>query len=448
MSEVDLSQHQILLVDDVMFVRATVKKILSSFNQPVVIEAVNGEDALKIINSKDSFITMIIADFNMPELNGLELLKKIRCGETQVARDFPIAMLTGYSDEHLVDMALSLDVNAFLIKPISRDALGARLEKMIEMIPETSWVKKSSVYTDIDIVTAADADNFFRVEEAPIPIPPLKPNLVAANKPGSRLSGKFSDEELAPASSARMAPSLQGKFADPDIATRDVMGRLSSLVDRMADPGPAKEVALGFQRLVAGGDRDVARSFVTALDTFEKRGVISTEDIGRVFTGQPMRAASRALVSPHMLPPSAASPAETFTKLDDVPAGAVLARPLHTEDGSVLLRDGIVLTPQILDVLKKLDELDLLLLEALVDSDAESGGIFVHVPHEKQLSSANVRAMRLSQVPANTILGRDVNLSDGRLYMMAGTLLSPRLLSLLQDLVELERFNGELWIAD
>ncbi len=449
MPELDLSDRNILLVDDVVFARATVKKILSSFGRPQVIEAAHGDEALDYLNSTGAPAHMIVSDFNMPKKNGLELLKAIRCGHTDYPRDFPVAMLTGYSDEHLVDMALSLDVNAFLIKPISRDTMGVRLGKMLDMASDTGWLKPVADYESVAITTA-EADTPAPKPAASAPTPSSgKPNFVAANRAVSRLSGKFSDAELADAPTERRS-GPNNKFDDPDLATREVMGRLSSLVGRLEDPNSAREVAIGFQKLVADGDRDVAKQLVTVLDTFEKRGVISSDDIARVFSGQEGTgdASLRSADTAPTKSPSAPAHTEAFTTLDAIEEGSVLARPLHTPDGSVLLADGTALTSQVLAVLKKLDDLDLLLLEA-ISEDADSGrGVFVKMPEAAAIPPDKVKVLPLHQVPIDTVLARDIHLADGRLYMTAGTVLSRRLLSLLQDLVELDRFDGSVSVVD
>lgn len=448
MADIDLSAHRILLVDDVLFARVTVKKILLSFERPEVIEAGDGEEALAILNGSEP-PTMMISDFNMPRMNGLELLKAIRCGETECARDLTIAMLTGYSDAHLVDMALGLDVNAFLIKPISRDTMGARLGKMLEMAPESDWMQPVTKYASIRVAREID-DNMPLSTETPPTTQKrsTKPPLMGVIKPVSGLSGKFTDEELV-GTGYPTAANTSDTFTEQDLATREVMGRLSSLVSRIDDPESAKEMAVGFQRLVAEGDRDVAARLVTVLDTFEKRGVISSADVGRVFS--PAQTASGASgprggdAAPTRRPTLAAGQ-EAFAPLDQIQPGAVLARPLHTPDGSVLMPDGTPLTSAVVDVLKKLDQLDLLLLEAMADDASAGRGVFVRAPSEKKRHPANMKSVPLVSVPEDAVLGRDVILSDGRVYMTAGTMLTPRLRSLLADLVEFERFHGNVWI--
>src|SRR5438477_8783711 len=53
----------------------------------------------------------LISDVNMPTMNGLELVQRVRSGDTAAPRDLPILMLTGHGDELVVTTALALDVD-------------------------------------------------------------------------------------------------------------------------------------------------------------------------------------------------------------------------------------------------------------------------------------------------------------------------------------------------
>ena len=68
----------------------------------------------------------------MPELHGLQLLKAVRTSQYGITRATPVTLLTGYSDKSLVDVALALDVNAFLVKPVSKGAFSARITQVLE----------------------------------------------------------------------------------------------------------------------------------------------------------------------------------------------------------------------------------------------------------------------------------------------------------------------------
>ncbi len=154
--ELNLTGKTVLLVDDEKFSRATVARLLEDMGHPHLVHAANGMEAMEQLSSGNHHIDMIISDFNMPLKHGLELLKSVRTGERNIGSHMPFAMLTGYSDKHLVDMALALDVNAFLIKPVSKSALEARLGKMFRQVQSDNWLKSSREYKEIDVETALE----------------------------------------------------------------------------------------------------------------------------------------------------------------------------------------------------------------------------------------------------------------------------------------------------
>ena len=155
MSTLNLSPYTILLVDDMAFSRQMVSKLLNGMGNPTIHLAEDGDEALGVLN-KNPNVDFVISDYKMPKFNGLQLLKAIRTGKTDVKRETPFAMLTGYSDRFLVDMALVLDVNAFLVKPISKKNLSARLGKMLAPDDGKTALKPANAYEDIFIVEAEE----------------------------------------------------------------------------------------------------------------------------------------------------------------------------------------------------------------------------------------------------------------------------------------------------
>ena len=90
----------------------------------------------------------VVTDFNMPKLNGLHVLKAIRCGATRVPRDTPVLMLTGFTDDYVIGAALELDVNAFLVKPVSRKNINDKLARSLKVklnIRPASFYEKVSI---------------------------------------------------------------------------------------------------------------------------------------------------------------------------------------------------------------------------------------------------------------------------------------------------------------
>jgi CheY-like chemotaxis protein len=141
---------------------------------------------------KDRF-DCVITDFNMTPLNGLHLLKAIRTGDAKCARDTPVLMLTGFSDDYLIASALNLDVNAFVLKPISRAAFSEKLGRVLGRpvtpqsvalyraveIPECDDLDKRSARAgagapSMTIPLAADDDAVVLDEYAGRPVEPVK----------------------------------------------------------------------------------------------------------------------------------------------------------------------------------------------------------------------------------------------------------------------------------
>ncbi len=142
---------KILLVDDEVYSMEMVARLLWKMGNPYVISAENGAKAMNVLGDDSLKVDMVISDFNMPVAHGLQLLKAVRTGRNNIGRATPFAMLTGYSDKRLVDTALALDVNAFLIKPVSFDALKKRLSKILSQAKSEHWLKGEEIYNAIGV---------------------------------------------------------------------------------------------------------------------------------------------------------------------------------------------------------------------------------------------------------------------------------------------------------
>ena len=101
MHDTTFTDLTVLLVDDEAFSRATVASMFNDLGRPHVIQAENGAVALDVL--KDGKVDLIVSDFNMPVLHGLQLLRAVRTSSNDAQRALPFAMLTGYSEKMLVD---------------------------------------------------------------------------------------------------------------------------------------------------------------------------------------------------------------------------------------------------------------------------------------------------------------------------------------------------------
>lgn len=127
----DWGQLRTLIADDQRFILSILFYILKELGAKPdnIYQATNGEEAVKILNSVA--VDLVICDINMGPGNGLHLLRRIRSGEAQVARDMPFIFLTGHADAATVKIALQLDTNGFIVKPVAKKQLGDKIEAVM-----------------------------------------------------------------------------------------------------------------------------------------------------------------------------------------------------------------------------------------------------------------------------------------------------------------------------
>ena len=121
------SQLKVLIVDDQRTSRMLIRDALDQLGITQITMAVDGEEALKMLMSAPSHI--IISDFNMPKLDGLQLLKAVR--SYPPTKKTPFIILTGRGDRELVQKAAALGVNNFLVKPVSVPVLQKTIEAVV-----------------------------------------------------------------------------------------------------------------------------------------------------------------------------------------------------------------------------------------------------------------------------------------------------------------------------
>jgi two-component system chemotaxis response regulator CheY len=122
---VDCTKLRFLIIDDSQFMRKVLKALLHGFGAREVLEAEDGATGL------EAFMThapdIVILDWEMPILDGLEVTRMIRQPTTSVNPFAPIIVVTGHSEKRRVTMAREAGVNEFLVKPISSKGLYDRI---------------------------------------------------------------------------------------------------------------------------------------------------------------------------------------------------------------------------------------------------------------------------------------------------------------------------------
>ena len=124
-AEILVQQLQVLVVDDSPFMRTIVRGLLNNIGVKSVIEAGDGIAALDKIREETPDV--IILDWEMPLLNGPELVRIVRSPGVFPTPDIPIIMLTAHGEHWRILESVKLGVNEFLCKPVSAKALFERL---------------------------------------------------------------------------------------------------------------------------------------------------------------------------------------------------------------------------------------------------------------------------------------------------------------------------------
>ena len=114
----------ILIVDDSVTMRKIIKHHLTQLGYNSIIEASNGKEGLKkLVEEK---IDLIICDWNMPEMNGLQFLYNLR----ENWQEIPVIMLTTVNTQDEVIAAMKAGANSYLTKPFTRDSLKEKIEQI------------------------------------------------------------------------------------------------------------------------------------------------------------------------------------------------------------------------------------------------------------------------------------------------------------------------------
>lgn len=118
---------RVLIVDDQLSMRALINNGLQQLGFREIQEAVDGEDGLrKIVTGKPQ---LILADYNMPKLDGLGLLRAVRLHPPVASTAF--IMLTGAADRELVQKTVEAGVNNYLLKPFTAVTLRQKIEAVL-----------------------------------------------------------------------------------------------------------------------------------------------------------------------------------------------------------------------------------------------------------------------------------------------------------------------------
>ena len=117
---------KVLFVDDSPTMRRIMVNSLNKIGFTDLIEAENGEDALEKI---DEDVELILADWNMPEMNGKEMVTELKARDEY--KNIPIIMVTTRGTKEDVVTAVKIGVNGYIVKPFTPETLKSKIKKVL-----------------------------------------------------------------------------------------------------------------------------------------------------------------------------------------------------------------------------------------------------------------------------------------------------------------------------
>tara|TARA_R100000353_G_C6348171_1_gene152505 strand:- start:55 stop:441 length:387 start_codon:yes stop_codon:yes gene_type:complete len=120
----------ILVVDDFPTMRRIVRSLLKELGFTNVEEAEDGQEALCKLKSGE--FEFVVSDWNMPNLDGLEMLKQIRADEAMKA--LPVLMVTAEAKKENIVAAAQAGANGYIVKPFTAATLEEKLNKIFEKL--------------------------------------------------------------------------------------------------------------------------------------------------------------------------------------------------------------------------------------------------------------------------------------------------------------------------
>jgi len=126
----DIRDLRVLVVDDSVEAVNLIRAMLQELGLNQVFISKDGKDALDFLGACDDLVNVILCDWNMPRLTGIELLRQVR----SVDPGFPFIMVTGAADLEAVKEAKANGVTGYILKPFSARELQKKLRAVARLL--------------------------------------------------------------------------------------------------------------------------------------------------------------------------------------------------------------------------------------------------------------------------------------------------------------------------
>jgi two-component system chemotaxis response regulator CheY len=119
----------LLIVDDSAPMRAVIKKIIraSGFDIGEFHEAGSGKEALKVLD--EQWLDIVLSDYNMPDMNGLEMLKAMK--QNEMMKEIPVIMVTTEGSNARINEFMKTGATAYIKKPFTPEQIRTQLQQLL-----------------------------------------------------------------------------------------------------------------------------------------------------------------------------------------------------------------------------------------------------------------------------------------------------------------------------
>lgn len=131
---------KILLVEDDEIQRLKFKKVCNKLNYSTrIYEAINGEKALEFLNDKNIFFDLIISDLNMPRMNGIEFLSRLK--KSVKYKNIPVVVLSTSKNPSDLKKCSEIGISGYFTKPTKYSEYSQKVASLLDY-----WGKSEALY--------------------------------------------------------------------------------------------------------------------------------------------------------------------------------------------------------------------------------------------------------------------------------------------------------------
>lgn len=131
--------NKVLIVDDSKLIHQMYRLVLMKYKNCALVDAMNGLEALDILSRENGF-DLILLDINMPVMNGVQLMEKLK--KDNLYRHIPIVVISTEGKEEDTIRAMKLGAWGYIVKPFKSEALYDLVEKVIAKKP--AWLAETT----------------------------------------------------------------------------------------------------------------------------------------------------------------------------------------------------------------------------------------------------------------------------------------------------------------